>query len=258
VSAPLTFGGIIGTAFRLYRRYPARVALTALVIFAPLLYAEHFTPELLSHPPYTALAIALGVAAQLGVTALDLVLTVLYAGLMDETVEPALEGRPVPSIRSVLRRLPYVDLVVSDVLVAIILVVGLILLIVPGVIAATLLCIVGPVVIRERRRPVSALRRSAQLVRPRLGLAAAVLFIPQLFGSALEATAEALFGHSFVVAYLVQIALHMTVEAISGLALAVLGHLLLEEKRHDRVRPGADHQIAGHHAHAAESPARRA
>ena len=52
-----------------------------------------------------------------------------------------------------LRSLPWGSLILADLLVTLIVVAGLVVLIIPGLIALTLLAVVGPVIELERRRP---------------------------------------------------------------------------------------------------------
>ena len=65
-----------------------------------------------------------------------------------------------------LRSLPWGSLILADLLAALIIVIGLVALIIPGLIAITLLSVAGPVIELERQHAVAGLRRSAHLVRP--------------------------------------------------------------------------------------------
>jgi len=83
-------------------------------------------------------------------------------------------------IRDVLRSLPWGSLILADLLVVLIVLVGLVALIIPGLIALTLLSVVGPVIELEHRRALAGLRRSARLVRPRFWRVAALATLPLL------------------------------------------------------------------------------
>jgi hypothetical protein len=61
--------------------------------------------------------------------------------------------------------MPWWRLVAADVLVSVLVVVGFVLLIVPGLVALTRLAVTGPVIEIEHRRVLAALRRSARLTR---------------------------------------------------------------------------------------------
>src|SRR5450631_3274679 len=83
-------------------------------------------------------------------------------------------------IRDVLRSLPWGSLILADLLATLIIVIGLVALIIPGLIAITLLAVVGPVIELERQHAVAGLRRSAHLVRPHFWRVAAFATVPLL------------------------------------------------------------------------------
>jgi hypothetical protein len=89
----------------------------------------------------------------------------------------------------VARSLPWRRLVTADLLVATVVVVGLVLLVVPGLAALTLLAVVGPIIEIEHRRVLSAARRSAQLTRCHLGSVVLLATIPLCAVAELEAIA---------------------------------------------------------------------
>ena len=100
---------------------------------------------------------------------------------------PGGRGPGAPSngtrIRDVLRSLPWGSLILADLLAALIVVVGLVALIIPGLIAITLLSVVGPVIELERQHAVAGLRRSAHLVRPHFWRVAALRPLPLLLAN---------------------------------------------------------------------------
>jgi hypothetical protein len=83
-------------------------------------------------------------------------------------------------IRDVLRSLPWGSLIVADLLAVLIVLIGLVALIIPGLIALTLLSVAGPVIELERQHAVAGLRRSAHLVRPHFWRVAALATLPLL------------------------------------------------------------------------------
>ena len=91
--------------------------------------------------------------------------------------EPGADGS---RIRDVLRTLPWVSLIVADLLAVLIVLIGLVALIIPGLIAITLLSVAGPVIELERQHAVAGLRRSAHLVRPHFWRVAALATLPLL------------------------------------------------------------------------------
>jgi hypothetical protein len=91
--------------------------------------------------------------------------------------EPGADGS---RIRDVLRSLPWVSLIVADLLAVLIVLIGLVALIIPGLIVITLLSVAGPVIELERQHAVAGLRRSAHLVRPHFWRVAALATLPLL------------------------------------------------------------------------------
>lgn len=94
-----------------------------------------------------------------------LLATVVYAGIVAAVVEARRE-RSRPSLSPLLRALPYRRLVAADLLLTVLVAVGLLILVVPGVVLLTWFALVGPAIESERRGVASAFRRSRELVRP--------------------------------------------------------------------------------------------
>jgi hypothetical protein len=89
---------------------------------------------------------------------------VFYSGVVAAGMTEARAGRP-PRLGRLARRVPYGRLVVVDLLFALIVLIGLALLVVPGFVFFIWLALAGPAVEIEGRRPIEALRRSRELVR---------------------------------------------------------------------------------------------
>jgi hypothetical protein len=90
-------------------------------------------------------------------------------------------------IRDVLRSLPWGSLILADLLTTLIIVVGLVALIIPGLIAITLLAVVGPVIELEHQPALAGLRRSVHLVRPHFWPVAAFATLPLLLANGIVA-----------------------------------------------------------------------
>jgi len=90
-------------------------------------------------------------------------------------------------IRDVLRSLPWGSLILADLLATLIIVVGLVALIIPGLIAITLLAVVGPVIELEHRSALAGLRRSVDLARPHFWRVAAFATLPLLLANGIVA-----------------------------------------------------------------------
>jgi hypothetical protein len=107
----------------------------------------------------------ISISSSLGSTGITLLGTVLLSGFVCRLVSAAEHGRKQLTLAQVARSLPWLRLVAADVLVSVLVVIGFILLIVPGLVALTRLAVTGPVIEIEHRRVSAAIRRSAQLSR---------------------------------------------------------------------------------------------
>jgi hypothetical protein len=103
----------------------------------------------------------------------------------------------------VLRALPWGSLILADLLATLIIVAGLLALIIPGLIAITLLAVVGPVIEIEHRHAVAGLRRAAHLVRPHFWRVAAFATLPLLLTNGIVAVLPDPSGTTDVVTALV-------------------------------------------------------
>src|ERR1019366_5097304 len=90
------------------------------------------------------------------------------------------------SVRHVARTLPWGRLIRADLLVVMLVVVGTIALIIPGLVVFNLLAVVGPVVEIENRPVLSALRRSSHLVRQHFWTVALLVTLPVILAGGLE------------------------------------------------------------------------
>jgi hypothetical protein len=142
-------------------------------------------------------------------------------------------------IRDVLRSLPWGPLILADLLAALIIVIGLVALIIPGLIAITLLAVVGPVIELERQHAVAGLRRSAHLVRPHFWRVAAYATLPLLLANGVIGILPDPSGHTSVVTTLIVRSIgEGVVEAVVGLLLVELCFRLIAAER-AAARPAA-------------------
>jgi hypothetical protein len=140
-------------------------------------------------------------------------------------------------IRDVLRSLPWGSLILADLLAALIIVAGLLALIIPGLIAITLLAVVGPVIEIEHRHAVAGLRRAAHLVRPQFWRVAAFGTLPLVLANGIVAVLPDPSGTTGVVTtVVVRSAGEGILEAAVGLLLVELCYRLIAAER-DAARP---------------------
>jgi hypothetical protein len=172
--------------------------------------------------------------ADLAILALTLVASglsglasIFYAGILDHASAAWHRGEDAPAAREVARHLPWRRLVWASVLWFVAVAGGLLLAIVPGLIALTLFSLTGPVLVREDLTAWQALRRSAHLVRrrPVLVLLTAVLpFIGEIYVSDLAAE---IFGHSLVLEVVVEVLAALFLASTVGLLEVVTTHQLI-------------------------------
>lgn len=152
-------------AIRVYRAWWLRIFVIALAVFIPVGLIEAAADSAFRslNPDHEIEALALISTAAITITT-GLLGEVFLAGVIGISLADARRGE-LPSLRHIARRIRYLRLIMLDLIFATVTVLGLILLIVPGVLSFVFLGLGGPVVEIEHRRVWAALRRSAGLVR---------------------------------------------------------------------------------------------
>ncbi|HEY8172953.1 MAG TPA: hypothetical protein VIH21_07680 [Dehalococcoidia bacterium] len=226
-----TVGDIYRRAFKTYFERFGLVAGTAAIVFGPLGFLEGLTSQWAyqfedEHDTFVGLLVALAVFA--GSSALILGST-FYAGYLDRVIGEHQYGDTHQSPREALRTLPYTRLVVASLIVGAVVSIGLALFVVPGLIALTLLAIVGPAINVEGHGVVSALRRSVELTRrfPRQTFVAVTL--PVVVESFVSDAIEAALLHDapLLVAGIIGALIAATAGAIVGLTEVSLAFQLI-------------------------------
>ena len=141
---------ILLAAFTTYRRRFRRVAGAALLVLVPLAIVNAFLASetdrferLTGWIPEWLYLLNSGAAAVGSLGA------IFYAGLLDRVVATDQRGHPEYSLREVLRTLPYWRLIGADVLLIAVTVVGLVVFVVPGIVAYTYFSLIGPLIPRK-------------------------------------------------------------------------------------------------------------
>jgi hypothetical protein len=198
--------------------------------------AEHFID-----PTNVALSFAGAVTA----TAVSLFGTVFLSGFLCRLIGEAEHGRERATVAQVARTLPWGRLVPADLLVVVIVVLGTIALVIPGLVALNLLAVVGPVIEIEDRRVLAALRRSAHLVRQHFWSVALVATLPVILASGLEAAAPEPSGVAEILEVLAIRGLaEGLIEAAIGLVLVELCYRLIDLDDGPGERPAAGERLA--------------
>ncbi len=135
-------------------------------------------------------------------------------------------------IRDVLGSLPWGALIVADLLTAVIILAGLVALVIPGLVAITLLAVVGPVIEIEHQPAWAGLRRSAHLVRPHFWRVAAFGTLPLLLSNGIVAVLPDPSGTTDVVTTLIVRSIgEGIIESVVGLILVELCYRLIAADR---------------------------
>jgi hypothetical protein len=195
--------------WRTYRGWAPSILLLALIVFLPLglLNALTMDVELDSLNVTNGIKLAAVALAIGAVTATGLIGEVFFSGAIAISLTHP-RGENPPPLREIARRLNYGRLIAVDLAFVAIVAVGLLLGIVPGILAFVWLALAGPVVEIEDRTTLGALKRSFQLVRGNFWLVFLVLAPIQIagdaIGSGVAALVHGLLGHTFVASWLAE------------------------------------------------------
>jgi len=220
-------GRVVAVAARAGRRYWKQilaVALPVTVVSAGLeIIIDHVDPN----------QAALSVSASLIATFISVLGTVLLSAFVCRLVGIAEHGAEPITFWRIVRSLRWWSLIGADLLATAIVVVGLLLLVVPGLAALTLLAVVGPVIDIEDRGVLGAIRRSAHLVRQHVWPVVLLGTIPMAAAAELEAVAPEPHGAAEIVEFLTIRGLaEGIIEVCIALALAELCFQLIDAERH--------------------------
>lgn len=213
---------IAAAVLRTGRRHAGWILAVAIVVSFVVTAVEIGVDHLLSHA-----GLAAALFGALGSSGVSLLGAVFLAGFLSRLVSAEHGAGPV-RLGNVLRSLPWGSLIVADLLTALIVVLGFVLLIIPGLIALNLLVVVGPVIEIEDRRAWAGLRRSAQLVRPHFWQVALLGTLPVLVASGLESVLPDPEGRAgIVIALIARSLVEGVLEALVGLLLVELTYRLI-------------------------------
>jgi hypothetical protein len=171
----------------------------------------------------------------LAASGVSLLGTVFLSGFLCRLVGEAEHGKTAPGVWQVARALPWGRLVGADLLAVLAVVVGLLALVIPGLVAMTLLAVVGPVIEIENRSVTQALRRSAHLVRRHFWTVALLGTLPVIAASGIYSILpDPDHGRQVLTALVIRVAAEAPVEAAIGLTLVQLCYRLIALDRPPR------------------------
>jgi hypothetical protein len=235
VNLPRRVAATYARIWRTYWGWAPSILLLAVIVFLPLGLLNSLTTnvevdslDITSGIKLTALILAVGV-----VTTTGLIGEVFFSGAIAVSLtHPHSEGPP--PLREIARRLNYGRLIAVDLLYVAIVAVGLLLAVVPGVLAFVWLGLAGPIVEIEGQTPIAALRRSFDLVRGNFWLVFFVLapieIVGDSLGEGLAALVHAAFGHTFVATWLAEAFSDAALSPAFAVAAVLLTVELMKEK----------------------------
>jgi hypothetical protein len=235
VSLPRRVASTYSQIWRTYLAWSPGLLVLALIVFLPLGLLDALTMnveldslDLTNGIKLAALALAVAV-----VTTTGLIGEVFFSGAIAVSLTYPHEEGP-PSLRDIARRLSYGRLIAVDLVFVAIVAVGLLLGLVPGVLAFVWLGLAGPVVEIEERSVKGALARSMRLVRGNFWLVFSVLVPIEILGDgvgeALAALVHNLLGDTFVAAWLAESLSDIALSPLFALAAVLLTVELIAEK----------------------------
>ena len=220
----LTFAReILAAAYRAGMRDHWRVLAVALCVTTAVALAEIGVEDLVDRANLPA-----SIAGDLSASAVSLLGAVFLSGFLCKLVRRP-DDQDAVTLREVAATLPWGRLIGADLLVSMVVVVGLLALVIPGLIALNLLAVVGPVIETEDSAVVAALRRSARLVRPRFWMVALLVTVPVIAATEIDTLGPEPSGLAAALEFLaIRGVAAGIVEAAIGLVLVKLSGRLVE------------------------------
>jgi hypothetical protein len=222
-------------------RWAPFLLLLGAIVFVPLglidAIAVHF--DIRSLDTGNGLELVAVATAVLALAGTGLIGEVFYSGAVAVALTHPHDGRP-PSLREIAARLDYRRLVAVDLLYTLIVAVGILLFVAPGVAAFVWLGLAGPVVEIEGRGVRAALARSMRLVRGRFWLVLGVLVPIEIVGDGIAnlatSLAHQLLGGSLAAAWLSESLANIVLTPVYAVAAVLLTLDLIAEKDGKRAR----------------------
>jgi hypothetical protein len=212
---------------RIYRAWGGSILLLSLVIFVPLGLIDAAATQL--EPSAGEVTDGFKLAALLAgtgaVTTTGLLGEVFFAGAIAISLTRPEHDQP-PPLRHIARQLNYGRLIAIDILFVLVVALGLVLAIVPGITAFVLLGLAGPAVELEHHGVRGALARSFRLVRSDFWLVFWVLVPVEIAGDAIgegvDRLLHHLLGEGFFSAWLAEAASNIVLSPLFAVAAVLL------------------------------------
>lgn len=220
-------GSFYARVARTYFSWSPTLILLALFVFVPLGLLDTFTTttDIQALDVDSAIKVAALVGLIGALTTTSLLGEVFYSGAIAISLtHPADEE--APSLRQIARRIDYRRLILVDLVYVAIVVIGLFLLVVPGLLALVWLALAGPVSEIEERGVRDSLRRSYRLVRGRFWLAFLIVVPVSVLGNSIgEGLAHLVhdaFGDAFVANWMAESLASIVLSPVFAIAAVLL------------------------------------
>jgi hypothetical protein len=238
--APMTVLALYARIVRTYFAWAGTLLPLAILVFVPLglIHAIPVHVEATSLDVGSGAEIAGAVLALLLLTTTGLLGEIFYTGAVAIALTHPQDGEP-PSLLEVAHMVRYGRLIAVDLLFGVLVAVGTIAFVIPGILAFVYLGLAAPVVEIEHRGVRGALIRSFHLVRGRFWYVLAILVPIEIASDALTGLATGLahnlLGDSLVAEWLTDTATNIVLTPLYAVAAVLLAIDLIAEK--DGVEP---------------------
>ncbi|HEX3243040.1 MAG TPA: hypothetical protein VHQ97_08160 [Solirubrobacterales bacterium] len=238
----LTVLGAYARIWRLYLAWAPLLLLIGVIVFVPVGLLHALADDIENN------AIEFGSPAEIAGTVLALVVLaitgllgeVFYTGALAALMTGEHEDHEPPSLQEIAREVEYGRLILIDVVYAVVVAIGFILLFVPGLIAFVFLALAAPLVEIEGRGPRDAFSHSIRLVRGRFWTVLAILVPIELIGDALTQfltdLPHHLIGSEFVADWAADVLGNLATTPFYGVAAVLITVALIREKEGDGPR----------------------
>lgn len=226
----LSLGEVVREAAGAYRDYWRVLLVIALALFIPIGVLEALTADLHEADSDDGLAIVEAIVAGLGIGLTAMLGDVFFTGVVAAVVGMR-RGGVRRELAELARHLPYLTLIAVDLLFALAVAVGLVLLVVPGVVAFTWFALAPAVVEIEGAGVRGSFRRSRELVRGNfwrvLGLVGPVAIAGDALGEWLGASGPWILGDTIAGDALGNVLANVVTAPLFALAVVVAAHHLI-------------------------------
>jgi hypothetical protein len=213
---------ILRSVFRILRARPLHIIGLAALVFGTTAVIQAFVEAKVVDGSFSD---EIEMLARVTVALIGAFGFVFYAGLLDLVVGAHHRGEPDPTVREVIHQLPHGKLVVADAILVTVCGLLALLFVIPGIIALTFFCLIGPVIVTEQHTVIDAFRRSARLVRPHFWMVLFMVVVPLIFEDlVLHAFNLDLIHYSVIDEFLVNAAIGAAIGSVVGLLEVVLAH----------------------------------